>query len=315
MIHAGSASGTHDFNGGKEQEMPVGEEGLGEYARDQLDAALRDRRLERGHGAMIDDFGLAVEEIERTRAMSQIGLVEIRAAYERAKSNFDPRNNDDKHEYELQALRQRAELATAELDRDCPALNAQALIGLNSALDALVEYLTPAVLDLPFQALMKRTEEEIPEVVEHLTPEIRKRLIEKTRELLEIKAPKSLRGKGAARYERRLEAVGLDAPEDRPIPADLNQALIEFGVIRDCLIHRAGRIDGKALQLAPSLSGRYSEGDLIRLVGEDYRTYSAAIRCYGAEVISRWFTKWPGLSDPDGPPDLEHWRGCHLIGA
>jgi hypothetical protein len=236
--------------------MPIGEDGLGDYARDQLDAARRDRRLEGGHGAMIDDFGLAVEEVERTRMMSQIGLAEIRSAYRRERESFDTDGGDRERESDVQVFWQRAEFAEAEIDHDYPAINAQALIALNSALDALVEYLTPAVRDLPFQARMRQAEAEVPQAAERLTPEIRQALIAKMQELLGVKEPKRLEGKGLVRYERRLKAAGLDAPDDRPIPTDLDQALTEFGAIRDCLIHRAGRIDVRALQLARSLSDR-----------------------------------------------------------
>src|ERR1044072_2365848 len=295
--------------------MPIGEDGLGGYARDQVEAARRDRRLERGHGAMIDDFGLAVEEVERTRMMNVIGLQEVRNAYEREKATFDANGGDRQREDEVQTLWQRAELARAEAERDYPAINAQALIALNSALDALVEHLVPAVRDLPFQVRMKQAEEEVPEAVAHLTPGIREQIIRKTQELLKLGEPKSLKGKGATRYERRLQGAGLDAPEDRPIPKDLDQALAEFGGIRDCLIHRGSRMDGRALELARSLPRKYEDGDLIRLDREDYRTYSAAIRCYGAEVIHRLYGKWPGLIDPADAPDLENWRDWHMAGV
>lgn len=295
--------------------MPINEDGLGEYAREQLDAVRRDRRLERGHGAMVDDFGLAVEEAERTRAMSQIGLQEIRQAYDREKATFEMSTGDAVREQDVQVFWVRAEMARAEIENDYPAINAQALIALNSALDALVEHLVPAVRDLPFEIHMKKAEEEVPQVVEHLTPEIRQMAISKLQEMLKVEELKGLKGKGAVRYERRLRAVGLGAPEDRPIPIDLDQALTEFGVIRDCLVHRAGRINPRALELAHTLTARYKDGDLIRLTGEDYRTYSAAIRCYAAEVIDRLHGKWPGLTDPGGKPDLENWRSCHLIGA
>jgi hypothetical protein len=264
---------------------------------------------------MIDDFGLAIEEVERTRMMSQIGLEEIRHAYDREKADFVANGGDQQREYEVQVFWQRAELARAAAESNYPAINAQALVALNSALDALVEHLVPAVRDLPFEMRMKQAEEEVPEAVEHLTPELRRELIAKMQELLKVEELKGLTGKGAVRYERRLKAAGLDAPEDRPISKDLDQALTEFGVIRDCLIHRAGRIDARALKLAHSLTAKYKDGDLIRLTGEDYRTYSAAIRCYGAEVIDRLYSKWPHLTDPEDEPDLENWRGCHLAGA
>ncbi len=295
--------------------MTVGEDSLGDYAREQLDAIRRDRRLERGHGAMIDDFGLAVEEAERTRAIGRIGLHEIRAAYERERAALDAEGIDARREQDVQVFWVRAEMARAEIENDYPAINTPALLALNSALDALVEHLAPAVRDLPFEMQMKKTEEELPEAAGHLTPEIRRRLIAGIQELLKVEELKSLKGKGAIRYERRLKAAGLDAPQDRPIPADLDQALREFGVIRDCLIHRGGRIDPRALELAPSLGSSYEDGDLIRLGGEAYRTYSAAIRCYGAEIIHRLYVRWPGLTDPEESPDLNNWRGHHLVDA
>jgi hypothetical protein len=295
--------------------MAIGEDGLRGYAREQLEAARRDPRLERGHGAMIGDFGLAVEEVERTRMLNVIGLEEIRRAYEREKADFDANGGNDQREHEVQVFWQRAEMARVERENDYPAINAQALIALNSALDSLVEYLAPAVRDLPFEMRMKEAEEQLPAESKHLTPEMRETLIRKTQELFDVEEPKSLKGKGIARYERRLKAASLGAPKDRPIPKDLDRAIKEFGVIRDCLIHRASRIDARALELGPSLSKRYKDGDLVRLTGEDYRTYSAAMRCYAAEVIHRLYSKWPDLADPDDEPDLGNWRSWHMLGA
>lgn len=52
-----------------------------------------------------------------------------------------------------------------------------------------------------------------------------------------------LKSSGAKRYEKGLRRVGLGAPEGRPIPADLDQALCEVGALRDVWVHRAGRVD------------------------------------------------------------------------
>jgi hypothetical protein len=295
--------------------VPIGEDGLGGYARDQLEVARRDPRLQRGHGAMIDDFGLALEEVERTRMMSQIGLEEIRHAYERERADFDANGGDQQREDNVQAYWERAELARIEIENDYPAINAQALIALNSALDALIQYLAPAVRDMPFEMSLKKAEEAVPGAAERLTPELRRKMIDEVQKLLKVDELKRLEGKGAVRYERRLRAAGLGAAEDRPIPEDLDQALTEIGVIRDCLIHRAGRIDGRALELAHSLSAKYKDGDLIRLNGDDYRTYSAAMRCYAAEVVHRLYSKWPDLSDPENKPNLKNWREWRMIGA
>jgi hypothetical protein len=148
----------------------------------------------------------------------------------------------------------------------------------------------------------------VPEAIEHLTPELRKQMITTLQTLLEVPGLRQLEKKGVARYERRMRKVGLGARS--PIPQGLDRALREIGLIRDLLLHRAGRMDKEALAKAPSLAERYQDGDLIRLTDEDYRTYSAAIRWYGAEIIQRVY----GRSEPDEPnPDL--WHGSHIAGA
>jgi hypothetical protein len=262
---------------------------------------------------MVADYKVALEEIERTRMMSILGLPEICRTYEREKAEFDATGGDAQREGEVQTYWARAELAKAEIDNGHPAVNAQALIGLNSALDALVEQYAPAILEMPFRGLMDRAEKEAPEAAEQLTDELRENLLEVLKDL--FKAPKKLArmtGSGTQRYEERLSQVGLGAPEDRPIPDDLDQALTEIGAIRDVLIHRAGRIDGKAKTQAPTLP--YEEGQFVRLSDQDYRTYSAAIRCYGWEIVHRSFVKWIGADAEDGP-DLGNWREHYIAGA
>jgi hypothetical protein len=164
----------------------VGEENLVGYAREQVEAARRDPRVERGRGAMVGDFGAAIEEVERTRMMGILGLRELRKAYEREQAEFNANGGDQQRKHEVQVYWQRAELARAEIESGHPALNAQALITMNSALDALAQEFAPAVRDLPFQATMKQAEEKVPEAVEHLTPELREKMLRKLQQLLEV---------------------------------------------------------------------------------------------------------------------------------
>jgi hypothetical protein len=93
----------------------------------------------------------------------------------------------------------------------------------------------------------------------------------------------SPRGAGAERWENVLRNAGLQAPPERPIPADLDQALAEAVALRHVLAHRAGRVDARALAQAPSL--RYADGDLVRVTHADYLVYSAALWTYGEEVV------------------------------
>lgn len=256
---------------------------------------------------MVADFGAAVEEIERTRMMAMIGLHEIRRFYQREREEFDKTGGNQQREYDLQVYWQRAELALAETENGHPSINAQALIGLYSALDALIEQFAPALRDLPFLARLKEAEKQVPKAAEHLTPELREQMVTTLQKLLKVPKLRQLEKKGAARYERRLRPVGLGAR--CPLPQDLDQALREIGVIRDLLIHRAGRVDREALEKAPSLAKQYKDGELIRLSDEDYRTYSAAIRWYGAEVIHRVYGK------PSDDADSDDWRQHYIAGA
>ncbi len=127
--------------------------------------------------------------------------------------------------------------------------------------------------------------------------------------------PKALKPKcsGIARYEKPLRCVGWGAPEDRLIPEDLNAALTELGALRDVLVHRAGRVDTAALGQAPTL--HYRKGQFVRISRDDYRRYSAAIRCYAQEISFRGVRGWPEVTDERDGPDLARWRDYVRINA
>lgn len=124
---------------------------------------------------------------------------------------------------------------------------------------------------------------------------------------------KYLRGSGARRYEALPAQKGFGAPADRPVSPDLDRALAELGALRDALVHRAGRVDARALQQAPALP--YEDDDLVRVSDDDYRTCSATIRCYAMEISFRSIRRWPKVSDAQDGPDLAGWRGYCRIGA
>jgi hypothetical protein len=122
----------------------VGPHGVGDFARRQLEAARRDPRLDRGDGrAMIADFWDAMEEAERVRTLSLMGLHELTNALELEEARLgvgrDADDLDTAAAATLQAAYERAEWAKAELAKGSPHGNAQALISMNSALDAMVE--------------------------------------------------------------------------------------------------------------------------------------------------------------------------------
>lgn len=301
----------------------LGEQNLGEFARWQVETARRDPRLERGRGAMVADFWQAMEEAERVRLLSILGLHELRHALEREEARLgfsrDDENLSDEVLRTLQAAWERSEMARIEIENGHPHLNAQALLSMNSALDALVEEFVPSMRDIFVHALIDqavtRAEEQEPAAAEKLTPDVRERIREAAHAVLAEKMPKleRLRDSGIKRYERLLAQVGLGAPSDRPIPSDLDQALTELGALRDVLVHRAGRVNAKALEQAPSLL--YGDGELVRISESDYRTYSAAIRCYSQEVLFRSVRHWPEATDEKDGPNLAAWRDYYRVGS
>lgn len=304
-------------------ERRVGEDGLGEFARSQIEATRNDPRLGRGRGAMVADFWDAMEEAERTRMLGVLGLHELTKTLEREEREQDITREDADLDpnvvNRLQAYWERAESASTEIANGYPHLNAQALVSMNSALDALVEEWAPAMQAIRVKmirdALIARAEQQVPEAVDQLTDEVRERLGEAVESQIAKNLPalKPLKGSGIKRYEPRLRQVGLGAPDDRPIPTDFDQALTELGALRDVITHRAGRVDARALAQAPTL--RYKDGDLVRINRDEYRTYSAAVRCFEAEITFRSIRHWPEVTDEKDGPHLSRWHDYYYLGA
>ena len=297
----------------------IGEEGLGDLARSQLAMAQTDPRLARGKGAMVADYWAAIEEAERVRQLGIFGLHELTGAVAHTETELGRRHTDPglsaDEQATFQARWEQAEWAKAEIANDYTGLNAQALISMNSALDAVVEDLVRAIqLTSAVSHAFRTAESDVPEASEQLGLQGHALVEDAARPVIarELrKRSKGLRGSGAARYESLLAEIGLSAPDDRPIPADFDQALTELGALRDVLVHRAGRVDDRALEQAPSL--RYREGQFVRITSAEFRMYSAAIACYAHEIWFRIIRSWPEVSESDGP-NLANWRDYRRIG-
>lgn len=272
---------------------------------------------------MIADFWDAMEEAERVRTLGLMGLHELTRAIEREEARLGVRRDADDldaaDEATLQAAYERAEWAKAELANESPHGNAQALISMNSALDAMVEELVKHWrafhVERIAHEILAKGREATGDAVEKLDARVLAAVEEVVRREADRIVPKALKpkGSGIARYEKPLRRVGWDAPGDRPIPEDLNVALTELGALRDVLVHRAGRLDEAALEQAPTL--RYRTGQFVRISREDYRRYSAAIRCYAQEISFRGIRGWPEMTDGRDGPNLARWRDYVLVNA
>lgn len=296
----------------------IGEELLGDHARWQLDVARSDPRLEWDRPAAGSDFRHAIEEVERTRMLGYLGLAELAGCYERAKRQLDGRNSAEKSSPKqrsyLQGFWERSEMARIELENDAPHLNASALVSLVSALDALIEGMGPALQNILveielskfFDRMSGEDKAEWSEFHEDAQQFIKGWMRKSLSEVFAM--PKGRVGSaGAERYESVLRKIGLGKPEDAAsIPEDLDDALKEAHSLRNVLVHRAGRIDKKALQDAPTL--RFKEGQLVRLTQDDFRRYDAAVRTFGELAIGRAF-------GPHAPTiDLDRWQENHPVG-
>lgn len=296
--------------------MDASEDPGDSLANRELAAARRDPRLAHGRDAVVADWWAAMGAAERTRKLADWGLQELieSEAHERHRLQAEGRPNQDDPQSTaaISAARERAELARAEKENQLVEHNAMTLISMVGALDALVEELAPRARDMlvadQAHMMMEQARKQEPEAAAKLDGPVLDAIERATRDLLTERIGSfdpSPRGAGAKRWEDVLSNVGLQAPPERPIPPDLDQALTEVVALRHVLAHRAGRLDPRALKQAPTL--RYADGDLVRITRTEYRRYSAALWTYGEEIIHRL------MKDLAPAPEQERWSQNYTI--
>lgn len=253
----------------------------------------------------------------RSREIMSWGLTELVQAVEREEARLGVKHDDpDLSESDaaaLQAAWERAAMARAESENDYPYVHAVTLVSMYGALDALVEELVPGAQQIIamsfFETLQEKLSDEDRALWDDVTEErrelLRQAITNAVADMLPQK-PAKPRGGGAGRYEAVLERAGLRTTAARPIPPDLDETLAELGALRDVLVHRAGRVDAKALADAPTLP--YHDGDFVRIDRANYRRYSAAVRAYGIDIAQR-------IVPPLTRDDLANWRSNHSINA
>jgi hypothetical protein len=298
--------------------MDVSEDQPESLAGRELAAARRDPRLTHGRGAVVADWWAAMGAAERTRKLADWGIQELidSEAHERHRLQGEGQTNHDdpRRIAAINAARERAELARAEKENQLVEHNAMTLISMVGALDALVEELAPRARDMLIahqaHVMMGQARRQEPEAAAKLDGPVLEAIEEATRDLLTERFESFdayPRGTGAKRWEDVLSNVGLQAPPQRPIPPDLDQALTEVVALRHVLAHRAGRVDPRALGQAPTL--RYADGDLVRITRAEYRRYSAALWTYGEEIIHRL------MKDLAPAPALADWPHNYTLNA
>jgi hypothetical protein len=277
-------------------------------AEAQLRAARHDPRLDRGPEAMVADWRDGVAAIERTRGFLIYSVEELHrslAAHVDKPLDSSP---------DAEVLWQRRELADAEIANGFAEFNAMSLVALLGALDSLVEALVPSAREMRITVevgqRLTQLQSDQPELFERVEDEVLQAMQDAlVRTVVEkLGSVGQARGGGAQRWEEVLRHAGLQAPEDRPIPDDLNLALNEIVAIRNVLVHNGSRVDEQARQHAPTIP--FAVGELIRIDRNHYRHYSAAVLTFGDEVTWR-LLRGVGLD----PPDLKRWRQNYSLGG
>lgn len=284
----------------------------------ELAVARRDPRLSHGRDAVVADWWAAMGAAERTRKLADWGLQELidSDAHERHRLQDEGRTREDdpQRAAAIDAARERAEMARAEKENQLVEHNAMTLVSMVGALDALVELLAPRAREMLIahqaHVMMDLAHKREPEAAAKLDESVLEAVEHALRELLAERFESfdaNPKGAGAKRWESVLSHVGLQAPSQRDIPPDLDQALTEVVALRHVLAHRAGRVDPKALKQAPTL--RYTDGDLVRITHAEYRSYSAALWTYGEEIIHRL------MKDLAPAPALTNWSQNYTLNA
>jgi hypothetical protein len=231
-------------------------------AEKELFDARRDPRLEHGREGMVADWWAAMHAAERAHKLGVWGLHELTLSLEREEARLGFRNGAPGTPpgvaAELQAAWERSEIAKAEQENETVELNAMTLVAMVSALDAMVEYLVPDAQEMLVRQLVEQTADlvarQAPQTSSRAPAEqqavVKEAIVKTLRE--DLRKIDRLYDAGVIRWERLLKHAGLQAPANRPVPADLDEALSEIVTLRHVLVHRAGRVDPKALKAAPS---------------------------------------------------------------
>lgn len=274
-----------------------GEEGLGDLARRQLEAAERDPRLDREMGSPTADFFDAVDDVLRFRITAQGGA--------QALAHGSVEGGDVGAR---QASWERIELGRAEILGDFGWLNAATLVSLHGAVDALVEGIGPAYQRLRARVasleIVRKGLRDHPELAAEISDDMRRHIADALADVVleELKFPKPRRN-GLHRWEDALVEGGLGLPPDRAAPADLDRALTEGCVLRDVLVHRGGRVDQKAANDCSTLA--FGVGDFVRLGSARTRELASALIAYGTDAAHRSLAKVGLRSEP---LELSTWR-------
>jgi hypothetical protein len=173
-----------------------------------------------------------------------------------------------------------AALAQAEVDSGFFLLLSHAVVDIWGALECAVDdLLTAWIMHEPsVQNLEEIQQIRVPlALFQSLNDE------EKAQMLLdELKrAKRTSFSRGVVGFEDLLSVFGLSGPLDD----ELRRVLIEVRQVRNCIVHRRGRVDRRFVETCPWLGHR--TGDKLCITTADFEKYGSAIDRYVTELIYR----------------------------
>ena len=89
------------------------------------------------------------------------------------------------------------------------------------------------------------------------------------------------RGMGVSRFEATIQPLGLSGHVD----PDVARAIYELHLVRNLIVHQAGRVDLKFHQT--EFGASYPLGEKVYLHDIQFRNYVAAVSAYGHAVLDR----------------------------
>lgn len=181
----------------------------------------------------------------------------------------------------LLSARSQAALAKEEVDSGFPLMHAHALLGLWSALEALIEDLTVAWLIAKPNILQRPAFSKIrAPVADFLQLSEEDRMSYVVTELQrDLKA--ELR-QGVKRFETVLDAIGMGGV----VSPQLGKALYEAQQVRNALAHRGGMADRRLIEACPWLD--LTAGQPLTVTHAKFEYYTDAVCTYLRDLINRW---------------------------
>lgn len=244
-------------------------------------------------GKQIDDIlVISMRGISALRAMPKVMKVLMKVEGEMESPN-GPRPEH------LELAEREAQLATTEVDRGFPLLHAHAAVALWGSLEVLVEDFLVAWLANTPDALrneaLRRIKIPLAEY-ESLEKEDRLRLLVQELE----------RSNGCASRQRldQFEAVFHTIGLSGTVEAEIRRDLIELQGIRNVIVHRGGKADGRLVRSCPWMG--LKEGDNVSVTHDAYSRYQHSVASYVTNLIyrlGRHFGADMDAPDPNAPEE------------